>query len=36
MNLDEEELREGVEDLDAEEGEPITRLPNYIPPRKEK
>lgn len=34
MDLGEEELHGGIEELDAKEFEPITRLPKYIPPRK--
>jgi len=34
LDLDEEELRGGIEILDSEEVEPITRFPKYIPPRK--
>ena len=31
MDLEAEELHDGMEELDAKEGEPITRLPEYIP-----
>lgn len=34
MDLDEEELIMGVEDIDTEEEVLITQLPPYIPPRK--
>jgi len=36
MDLDTEELRDGVEELDAKEGEPITKILTYIPPWKGK
>lgn len=36
MDLEVEELCDGVEEVDAKEGDPITRLPTYIPPRKGK
>jgi len=34
LDLDEEELCAGIEDNHAEEVEPITWLPKYIPPQK--
>lgn len=34
LDLDEEEQTMGVEDISAEEAEPITQLPPYVPPRK--
>lgn len=36
MDLEVEELCDGVEELDAEEGDPITRILVYIPPWKGK
>lgn len=34
--MEAEELCDGVDELDVEEGEPIIRLLEYIPPRKGK
>ena len=36
MDFEAEELHDGVEELDADEGEPIMRVPTYIPPWKGK
>lgn len=36
MDIDAEELCNGVEEFDADDDDPITRLPTYIPPRKGK
>jgi len=36
LDIDEEDIRKGVEDLDSEEGELITRLPKSIHPQKGK
>lgn len=32
LDLDEEELHAGIEEMDAKEDEPIAWLPKYIPP----
>lgn len=34
LDLDEEELRQGIEELDVEDAEPIAMLPTYVPLRR--